>query len=307
MKLAVVAHTGKTFGGGLNELRTVLSQAGFKDPIWFEVPKSSKAPKRVEEAIAKGANLILVWGGDGMVQQCVTVIAGTKAAMAIMPAGTANLLATNLRIPQSIPEAVEIALHGPRMPIDVGTMNGESFAVMGGAGFDATMINDVDAAAKERMGRLAYVRSSVKALSGGRTSAQIAVDGEAWFDGPASCVLVGNIGTVIGGLKVFEIASPTDGRLDVGVISADGALQWLRVLGRVVAHGDVQKSPLVQSTQAKKIDVRFSKKVRYEIDGGARTKTRRLKIRIRPKSLTICVPRSTQQAEAPKTAASGAM
>ncbi len=290
MKVAVIAHTGKTLGGGLNELRTVLRDYACKDPIWCEVSKSSKAPKRVEEALGKGAELILVWGGDGMVQQCVTVLAGTAIAMAIIPAGTANLLASNLGIPQSIPEAVEIAFRGARIPLDVGTMNGECFAVMGGAGFDAMMINEVNGAAKDRFGRLAYVRSSMKALSGGRTSARIAVDGETWFDGPASCVLVGNVGTVIGGLKVFDIASPTDGRLDLGVVSAEGALQWLRVLGRVVAHGDVQKSPLVQSTQAKKIDVRFSEKMRYEIDGGARAKTRRLKIRVKPQSLIVCVP-----------------
>ena len=162
---------------------------------------------------------------------------------------------------------------------------------MGGAGFDGAMINDVDGAAKERLGRLAYVRSSLKAMYGPRPSAKISIDGQPWFEGPASCVLVGNVGTVIGGLKVFEIASPTDGRLDVGVINAEGALQWLRVLGRVVGRGDVDRSRLVQSTQAKKIDVEFSEKLRYEVDGGARTKTRRLKIRIKPKSLIVCTPR----------------
>lgn len=290
MKIAVVAHTGKTFEGGLKELRAVLCGHGIKDPMWAEIPKSSKAPKRVEEAIEKGAELVLVWGGDGTVQQCVTVLAGTNVAMGILPAGTANLLATNLAIPQSISEAVEIALRGERVALDVGVMNGEYFAVMAGAGFDAIMINDVDSAAKERLGRIAYVKSSLKALSGPRPSAKISIDGHPWFDGSASCVLVGNVGTVIGGLKVFDIASPTDGQLDVGVINADGALQWLRVLGRVVTHSDLDKSPLVQSTQAKKIDVTFSEKVRYELDGGARTKTRHLKIRVKPKSLIVCVP-----------------
>ena len=299
MKVAVVAHTGKSLGGGLNELRTVLCDRGIKDPMWSEVPKSRKAPERVREAIDRGARIVLVWGGDGMVQQCVAELAGTDVAMGILPAGTANLLAANLGIPQNIPEAVEIALNGVRTALDVGTMNGECFAVMGGAGFDGAMINDVDGAAKERLGRLAYVRSSLKAMYGPRPSAKISIDGQPWFEGPASCVLVGNVGTVIGGLKVFEIASPTDGRLDVGVINAEGALQWLRVFGRVVGRGDVDRSRLVQSTQAKKIDVEFSEKLRYEVDGGARTKTRRLKIRIKPRSLIVCTPR-----EKPATPAS---
>ena len=290
MKVAVVAHTGKMLGGGLNELRSVLAEYGVREPMWAEVDKSRKAPKRVRAALEAGATLVMVWGGDGMVQQCVDVLAGTDVPVAIVAAGTANLLATNLGIPADITEAVKIALHGERRHLDVGTMNGETFAVMGGAGFDGMMIAAVDSAAKERLGRIAYVRGSVKAMSAPRTTAKIRVDGEPWFDGPASCVLVGNVGTVIGGLRVFETATPTDGLLDVGVVSAEGRLQWLRVLSRVVGHGDADKSPLIQSTKAKKIDVRFEHKVRYELDGGARSKTRNLKVRIRPGALLICVP-----------------
>lgn len=289
-RVAVIAHTGKVLGGGLNELRAVLGEFGVRQPIWSEVDKSRKAPKRVRAALEAGAELVLVWGGDGMVQQCAGVVAGTGVPMAILPAGTANLLATNLAIPADIGEAVKIALHGVRQAIDVGTMNGETFAVMAGAGFDGSIMADVDGATKERLGRVAYVRGSVKAMAAKRINAKIRVDGSAWFDGPASCVLVGNVGTVIGGLRVFETATPTDGLLDVGVVSAEGRFQWLRVLGRVVSHGDTDRSPLVQSTKARKLDVRFASKVRYELDGGARTKTRDLKVRIRPGALIVCVP-----------------
>lgn len=290
VKVAVVAHSGKMLGGGLHELRQVLAEFGVREPMWAEVDKSRKAPKRVRAALEAGAELVLVWGGDGMLQQCVRVLAGTNVPLAILPAGTANLLASNLGIPSDIAEAVKIALHGVRLQLDVATMNGEPFTVMGGAGFDGMMIADVDGTTKERLGRVAYVRSSIKAMSAPRTTAKIRIDGAPWFDGPASCVLVANVGTLIGGLKVFETASPTDGLLDVGVVVAKGPLQWARVLGRIVSHSDPDASPLVQSTTAKKVDVRFAHKVRYELDGGARTKTRHLKIHIRPGALTVCVP-----------------
>ncbi len=68
-KVAVIAHAGKTIGGGLDELRTTLEKAGVDDPIWSEVPKSKYAPERVERALDEGAELVFVWGGDGMVQQ----------------------------------------------------------------------------------------------------------------------------------------------------------------------------------------------------------------------------------------------
>lgn len=289
-KIAVIAHNGKTIEGGLPELRRELAAHGVREPMWFEVDKSSRAPKRIREALDSGAELLVIWGGDGMVQRCIDVAAGIGVSIAVIPAGTANLLATNLKIPMTIADAVKVALFGDARTIDVGTINGECFAVMGGAGFDGTIMANVSSSAKERFGRVAYVRSSVKAMRARRVATEIRVNGDHWFDGPTSCVLVGNVGTVIGGLKVFEDATPDDGLLDLGVVSADGTAQWARVLGRVVTHSEMNRSPFVRSTQAAKIDVRFAKEVPYEIDGGARGETDRLKIRVRPNAIAIRVP-----------------
>ena len=101
-KIAVIAHAGKTFGGGLLELRRELERQGIEDPFWREVPKSKAAPREVRRALDDGAELIFVWGGDGTVQRCLDAVAGSDAALAILPAGTANLFATNLEIPQDI-------------------------------------------------------------------------------------------------------------------------------------------------------------------------------------------------------------
>src|SRR3954447_16457934 len=106
LRVGVVAHAGKTFGGGLEELRKVLARAGHGKPLWCEVPKTSKAPKAALRLVKKGASLVFIWGGDGMVQRCIDVLAGRKVTVAILPAGTANLLAANLGIPQDISKAV---------------------------------------------------------------------------------------------------------------------------------------------------------------------------------------------------------
>src|SRR5947207_3814531 len=100
--VAVVAHREKKLGGGLSELRQTLAASGVNDPLWFEVPKSSKAPKLVRRAVKLGADMVFVWGGDGMVQRCIDALAGTGVAIAILPAGTANLLATELGIPKDL-------------------------------------------------------------------------------------------------------------------------------------------------------------------------------------------------------------
>jgi diacylglycerol kinase (ATP) len=130
--VAVVAHRDKVLGGGLSELRQVLIASGVTDPLWCEVPKSAKAPKCIRKAVKSGADLVFVWGGDGMVQQCIDAVAGLNVTLAILPAGTANLLATNLKIPKEGAGRRHRASRRP-MPLDVGTLNGERFAVMGGA------------------------------------------------------------------------------------------------------------------------------------------------------------------------------
>lgn len=287
--VAVVAHRDKVLGGGLSELRQTLIANGVTDPLWFEVPKSAKAPKCIRKAVKLGADLVFVWGGDGMVQQCIDAVAGSSVTIAILPAGTANLLATNLDIPKDLAEAVAIGLHGDRRSLDVGTLNGERFAVMAGAGFDARIMGGVDSAAKTRFGRFAYFGSGARAMRSGRRQMTIKVDGRAWFDGKASCVLFGNVGTATGGLRIFPDARPDDGLLEIGVVTARGALDWLRVLTSIVAHNP-EKSPMVTMTQGRKFSVRLDRPLLYELDGGARTKTRKLRVRVQPASVCICVP-----------------
>ena len=209
MKVAVIAHSGKTLGGGLPELRRVLQAEGVDEPFWCEVPKSSKAPAQVRRALDEGAELIFAWGGDGMVQRCVDVLAGSTVSLAIIPAGTANLFATNLGIPKDIEEAVAVGLRGERRSLDVGRFNGERFAVMAGAGFDAAMIRDAaDGGLKERFGRVAYVWTGSENLRSKPFRAEIKVDGVDWYKGKASCILLGNVGQLFGGIEPFEDARP---------------------------------------------------------------------------------------------------
>jgi YegS/Rv2252/BmrU family lipid kinase len=286
----VIAHSGKTLGGGLAELCRVLEAAGVEDPFWCEVPKSRKAPAQVRRALDEGAELIFAWGGDGMVQRCIDVLAGTGVSLAIIPAGTANLFATNLGIPKDIEQAVAIGLHGARRTLDVGRFNGERFAVMAGAGFDAAMIRDAgEGGLKERLGRVAYVWTGSKNLRSKPFRADIKVDGVDWYSGKASCILLGNVGKLFGGVEAFEDARPDDGKLELGVVTAEGLLEWGRILARTAA-GSASASPFVQTTKASSVKVKLNRKVLYELDGGDRTKTKAFKVKVEPGAISVCVP-----------------
>ncbi|MEU4621396.1 YegS/Rv2252/BmrU family lipid kinase [Actinoplanes sp. NPDC023801] len=292
--IAVVAHQRKTLGGGLDELRRLLTGRGVEKLIWHEVPKSRKAPKKVRKVVAAGVDLLVVWGGDGMVQRCLDVLAqekgGNKIPVAIMPAGTGNLFAGNIGIPTDLPEAVDIAFTGDRRRFDLGRLAGEHFAVMAGVGFDGAMIKDADGALKDRLGKLAYVWTGIRHVNGEAPQARIKVDGTDWFEGEASCVLIGNVGTITGGIHAFDDAAPDDGWLDVGVATAQNALQWARALGTMaVTRSD--KSPFVRTTRARRIDVTLESKLEYELDGGARSKTKKFTAEVVPGAVQICVPR----------------
>jgi len=290
--IAVIAHSGKSLGGGLPALRKALERNGISDPLWHEVAKSRQAPKQVRSALEQGADLIFVWGGDGMVQRCVDVVAGSKATMAILPAGTANLFASNLGIPKHLDAAVEVGLNGNRRKLDVGRMNGEMFAVMAGVGFDARVIRDATPEMKHALGRSAYVWAGAKNLRTKPFEAKIVVDGQEWYDGLASLVLFGNVGNAFAGVKAFDDAHPDDGLLEIGVGSADGVFQWGRTLARS-AVSSAKKSRFVHMTKGRSAQVKLSRKVLYELDGGDRVKRRSFRVDVQPGAIKVCVPVET--------------
>jgi len=288
MKVAVVAHAGKTLEGGLPQLRRTLAEAGVAEPLWVEVPKSKRAPAAVEKVLGEGAELLLAWGGDGMVRRCINALGDTQVPLAVIPAGTSNLFATNLGVETEIAAAVRIALRGARRRLDVGRFEGERFAVMAGAGFDAAMIKGADEL-KDRLGRGAYVLGGASQLNAPGFEAKIKIDGTRWYKGPASCILVGNVGDLFGGIEVFADAKPDDGLLDVGVLTAEGPVQLIRAVTRT-ALGNAERSPFVRVTKASKVRVKLDRKVPYELDGGDRKKVEAFKVDVEPGAITVCVP-----------------
>ena len=293
--IAVIAH-GRKRTADLPELRRALERRGVLEPLWVEVPKSKRAPKQLRKLLEQGADHVFVWGGDGMAQRCIDTLAGTDATLAIVPAGTSNLLASNLGIPKGVSKAVDVGLTGERRKIDVASLNGERFAVMAGAGFDAEMIDGADGAMKRRLGRAAYLWTGAKSLRARPFEARIRVDGTQWYRGPASCILAGNMGSLFGGVEVFADAEPDDGLLDLAVITADGLAQWAGTVGRTIA-GHPERSPSFRVTRGRKVKVKLDRKVLYELDGGARSKAKRYRLAVEPGAITVCVPAATRNGD----------
>lgn len=296
VNVGVVINEGKVLGGGLEELRSALADAGHPDPPWYEVSKSKKAPPKIRRLVEDhGVDRILMWGGDGTVRRCINTILEEgydDVAIGVLPAGTSNLLARNLDIPIDLRGAVEVAVHGEPRALDVGRMNDEHFAVMAGTGFDALMIREADdGGLKDRFGRLGYVWAGVRHTGVSPAHAEIEVDGQPWYSGDASCVMIGNVSRILGGVPAFPDASPTDGKLEIGVVEARKPSDWMRVLASAALRR-TDKSPLTQNVSAENVTIRLDRTLPWEVDGGDRDRTDWYDVCCLSDAVRICQPRS---------------
>ena len=286
-RVAVVANTKKLDKADAGRLKDALREAGLDRKAWITIEKGSAATKATAKALDRGADVVLVCGGDGTVRAASQALVGTDAALAVFPTGTANLFASAMNFPDDPSDVVELIRGGERRTIDTGTCNGLTFNIMAGAGFDAAMIDSADDD-KERLGMVAYVRAGVKqAREREAFEVRVEIDDEQMFEGPASCVLVGNIGTLKGGVEAFPDASPTDGMLDVGVLTATGLKAWAGLMVSAV-RGRQNLSGHAQLWAGRSIVVRTDSKHRFELDGGVKGRAKKLKFEVVPRSLVLC-------------------
>jgi diacylglycerol kinase (ATP) len=117
---------------------------------------------QVQELLSHEPDLLVSWGGDGTVNEIVNGMFGHDIPLGVLPGGTANLLARELRIPARIPEAIRVIAAGNTKSISVGRANGRYFLLMVGIGFDSEVIRNVDWNLKKTVGNLAFGVAAVK-------------------------------------------------------------------------------------------------------------------------------------------------
>lgn len=242
-------------------------------------------PGQTKDAVDSGADIVVACGGDGTVRACLAPLANTDTALGIVPLGTGNLLASNLGIPAGLGAGATIGT-GTRRTIDLGSVNGESFAVMAGSGFDAFMIRDANDAIKSKLGTVAYVLSGARNLRSDLVETTVSVDGVEFFAGRSTMVLVGNFGEISGGIEVFPDAKPDDGLLDVAVMSASTLREWASIAWRLL-RGKPQRLDLARRASGAQIDVSHSRPRIYELDGEDRPAVRDLGFTVHESALTI--------------------
>src|SRR5262245_54431844 len=90
----------------VDTIRAALKDAGQPDPTSYETTVDDPGGGQTRAAIAAGAEVVFVCGGDGTVRACVDVLAGTPVALAVVPGGTGNLLVSNLELPSDVDDII---------------------------------------------------------------------------------------------------------------------------------------------------------------------------------------------------------
>jgi diacylglycerol kinase (ATP) len=285
-----------------DDLRAAIAQhaaaTGWDDAIWLATPAENPGPAITEQVVSAGVDRVIAVGGDGTVRIVADRLAESGIPMAVVPLGTANLLARNLDIPLSETEALEVAFGDRTWTIDlikvtVDGVPGEHFAVIGGLGVDAMVMEETSPDLKDTIGAGAYFIAAAKALGRTPINMRITLDDHRQHKRNAMVCAIGNVGMLTGNLILIPEARPDDGRLDVYVASPHRLSHWLRVLLRLITRRP-RKDDRVDQWRATHVEVRLDHPDPYQLDGDVIGDCRRLRAEVTPGALTVCVPSSRQ-------------
>jgi diacylglycerol kinase family enzyme len=265
-----------------------LAAAGWPVPQWLETTPDDPGHGQARKAVEAGATVVFVCGGDGTVMSALGALVGTDAAMAILPAGTGNLLAANLGLSTDLTTGIEIALEGGLRRLDVGAADDRYFAVMAGMGFDAHMLEATSDTAKARIGWAAYVVGALRHLKDRPMRVTVRVDDGEPMRRRARSVLVANVGRLQGGVRLLTEASPDDGLLDVAILTPRTLRHWAALgWGVIRRNGHV---PSMQVLRGARVEVLSDRPQPRQLDGDVIDPGPRLFAEVRPDALWLCVP-----------------
>jgi len=291
--------------------------AGWGSSLWFETTTTDAGQSVTRQALRQGASVVIAAGGDGTVRAVAEGLRDSGVALAIVPTGTGNLLARNLRLPLgNLDVSVALAFEGAERAVDMGVASATRpdgstrdyvFLVMAGVGLDAEMIAKTRPDLKKHVGWLAYVDAGVRLMPkakpfGIRYSLRARPESTAHV----SSVLIANCGVLPGNMQFLPDAEVDDGILDIAVLQPKGMLGWLKIWRRVTWENGVLRRSAVgrriikitesdnertmTTLRAPDIRIAVDEPQGFELDGDEFGEVLSVYVRVDPRSLVVRVP-----------------
>jgi len=277
---------------GLDAAVRRLAQGGIRADV-ERTEGPGHAERLARAAVANGTDVLIAHGGDGTVMEVATALVGSGKPLGLLPAGTGNLLAGNLRIRRTPRAAADVILAGHVRAVDLGQLTTSAgqryFTVAAGAGFDAELMHRTSAEHKRTFGIGAYLATAV-GLATTLTRASVRIETERMtVEARAATVLVANCRDIIPGVLPLgpEIA-PDDGYLDVVVLDAESLPSAAGVAWRLLLrnpHGH----PGITMFRARAVKISADAPLPVQADGEACGHAP-LEITIIPGGLAVLAP-----------------
>jgi YegS/Rv2252/BmrU family lipid kinase len=273
-----------------------LSHAGWQlQVVRTELPGQAEAA--AAEAVRQRQQAVVVVGGDGTINEVVNALAGHQVPLGIIPAGTGNVLARQMRLPYDPLKACRILLSSHPDKADLGrvlfpggnqTCTSRYFLSMAGIGFDAQIVQAVTDAAKARLGPWAYVLSLLREARRPKVShLTIRVDGEE-IQADAWLLVVANGASYAWRLSICPQAKMDDGLLDMSLFLRSGSAPYIQqLLGTLLTARPFK--PGMPCRRFQHLEVDADPPLLVQLDGDLRATTP-VTVDVAPQALRILMP-----------------
>jgi YegS/Rv2252/BmrU family lipid kinase len=254
----------------------------------FVTERKGHARELAAGAVARGARLIVAWGGDGTVNEVASFLAFGQTPLAIVPTGSGNGLARDLGIARRPEDALRAALRASPRAIDAGELGGRLFFNLAGVGFDAHVASCFDRDPTGRRGLASYVRIAVRELLAYRSATYRIDGGGVPRDCHALLVTFANGSQFGNGLRINPGARLDDGKLELVVFEESSRLRTCVALARLFADRAKGTRGLSMEPIERAV-VESNHPMMFHVDGEPVQGGTRLEARVLPGALRVCV------------------
>lgn len=257
-------------------------------PEVFVSERAGHARELAKSAVARGARLVLAWGGDGTINEVASALAFDDVPLGIVRAGSGNGLARELGVSPWPQRAIAGALRAEPRAIDVGEIEGRLFVNIAGIGVDAYVASRFNAAGNRRRGLLTYAGITARAMTTYVPKRYRITSERDRVEARAVLVTIANSAQFGNGARIAPGARVDDGLLDLVVIEERSRWATLCQVPRLF-NGTVERIRGCTMSRVRDVTIEADEPMTFHVDGEPIHGGTRLRARVHPAALRICV------------------
>jgi YegS/Rv2252/BmrU family lipid kinase len=269
----------------------LLASRGADPANVFITERPGHARELARAATARGISTIVAWGGDGTMNEIGSAIAFTETVLALVPSGSGNGLARELRIPFNTSAALELAFSGRDRTIDAGQIDNRLFFNVAGVGLDARVAHRFAADGLEKRGFSRYMAITMRELASYQPDHLAITSGDSTVQTSSLLVAIANGRQYGNGAVIAPDARLDDGLLDLVVVTGRSLVRACLELP-FVFMGAIDRLAGVRIQRTDSVHIASSYPLVYHVDGEPIAGALAISAKARPHALRVKVPLS---------------